>query len=190
MLLSSCIGTTSWPASAARQRRVRRVAVFRGRTAAPRAGRRIGAPGSALIVEGHWSRLVKQARRLLALDPLHEPAHRVMMLLYAWTGQPAAALRQYRECLRLLNDELGVPPCRRRLRFTRRSRNTAFPHRHPRHQRMKQHVATKAIRANRSNAGGSASGPFAIHRCTCGTQPPQPVRSSDEMRDGKLAAGS
>ena len=39
-----------------------------------------------LIVEGHLESASEQARRLLALDPLHEPAHRVMMLLYAWTG--------------------------------------------------------------------------------------------------------
>ncbi len=63
-----------------------------------------------LIVEGHLESASEQARRLLTLDPLHEPAHRVMMLLYAWTGQPAAALRQYRECFRVLNEELGVSP--------------------------------------------------------------------------------
>lgn len=50
------------------------------------------------------------ARRWLALDPLHEPAHRALMQLYAWDGQRAAALRQYRECVRLLDRELGVAP--------------------------------------------------------------------------------
>lgn len=50
------------------------------------------------------------ARRWLALDPLHEPAHRALMQLYAWDGQRAAALRQYRECVRLLDRELGVSP--------------------------------------------------------------------------------
>ncbi len=53
---------------------------------------------------------ITYARRWLALDPLHEPAHRQLMLLYAWTGQRTAALRQYRECVRILNDELGVEP--------------------------------------------------------------------------------
>jgi predicted ATPase/DNA-binding SARP family transcriptional activator len=52
------------------------------------------------------------ARRWLALDPLHEPAHRVLMGLYASAGQRAAALRQYGECVRLLEEELGVPPSR------------------------------------------------------------------------------
>jgi DNA-binding SARP family transcriptional activator len=39
---------------------------------------------------------IASARRWLALDRLHEPAHRQLMLLYAWAGQRAAALRQYR----------------------------------------------------------------------------------------------
>ncbi len=50
------------------------------------------------------------ARRWLALDPLHEQAHRELMRLYAWAGQRGAALRQYRECVRILDQELGVPP--------------------------------------------------------------------------------
>ena len=50
------------------------------------------------------------ARRRLALDPLHEPAHRQLMALYAQTGQRSAALRQYRECARILDEELGLAP--------------------------------------------------------------------------------
>ena len=50
------------------------------------------------------------ARRWLALDRLHEPAHRQLMLLYAWSGKRAAALRQYRECVQTLEQELGVSP--------------------------------------------------------------------------------
>jgi predicted ATPase/DNA-binding SARP family transcriptional activator len=53
---------------------------------------------------------VEYGRRWLALDPLHEPAHRGLMRSYAWSGQRAAALRQYEECVRLLDDELGVAP--------------------------------------------------------------------------------
>src|SRR5512145_1445620 len=50
------------------------------------------------------------ARRWLALDNLHEPAQRELMRLYAWSGQHVAALRQYEECTRLLDIELGVEP--------------------------------------------------------------------------------
>ena len=50
------------------------------------------------------------ARRWLELDPLHEPAHRALIRLYARSGERAAALAQYRECVRTLSRELGVPP--------------------------------------------------------------------------------
>lgn len=53
---------------------------------------------------------ITYARRWVALDPLHEPSQRVLMRLYALAGQQAAALRQYRECVRLLEEELRVEP--------------------------------------------------------------------------------
>ena len=61
--------------------------------------------------QGHeWPAAIGHARRWLAIDPLHEPAQRQLMLLYAWDNQRTAALRQYQECVRILDDELGVPP--------------------------------------------------------------------------------
>jgi DNA-binding SARP family transcriptional activator/tRNA A-37 threonylcarbamoyl transferase component Bud32 len=67
------------------------------------------------LIEGHTAQgefeaALPYARRWLALDPLHEPAHRQLMQLYAWSGQRAAALRQYAECEKVLQDELGLPP--------------------------------------------------------------------------------
>jgi DNA-binding SARP family transcriptional activator len=59
---------------------------------------------------GEWEAAIAHARRWLAMDPLHEPAHRMLMALYAWSDQRAAALRQYRECVRVLDQELGVTP--------------------------------------------------------------------------------
>jgi DNA-binding SARP family transcriptional activator len=59
---------------------------------------------------GEWEPAIAHARRWLALDSLHEPAHRLLMALYAWSGQRAAALRQYRECTKVLGRELGVAP--------------------------------------------------------------------------------
>jgi predicted ATPase/DNA-binding SARP family transcriptional activator len=50
------------------------------------------------------------ARRWLALDLLHEPAHRQLMVLYEQSGQRFAALRQYQVCRETLADELGVDP--------------------------------------------------------------------------------
>ena len=62
------------------------------------------------ISQGEYGPGIQVARRWLALDPLHEPAHSQLMQLYAWDGQHAAALRQYQECARLLKDELGLEP--------------------------------------------------------------------------------
>ena len=53
---------------------------------------------------------ISYALRWVALDPLHEPAYRELMRLYARTGDRAAALRQYAECARRLDRELGVGP--------------------------------------------------------------------------------
>jgi len=50
------------------------------------------------------------AHRWLELDPLHEPAHRALMSLYAARGDRTSALRQYRECVATLERELGVEP--------------------------------------------------------------------------------
>ncbi len=62
------------------------------------------------IDHGEYEQGIAYARRWLALDPLHEAAHRQLMQLYAWAGQHSAALRQYQECVRLLEEELKVPP--------------------------------------------------------------------------------
>ena len=59
---------------------------------------------------GDYEQGISYARRWLSLDRLHEPAHRCLILLYAWSGQQAAALRQYQELRRLLQAELGVEP--------------------------------------------------------------------------------
>jgi DNA-binding SARP family transcriptional activator len=53
---------------------------------------------------------ISYARRWLALDPLQEAAHRSLMRLHAQKGDRAAAIRQYRDCVALLERELGVGP--------------------------------------------------------------------------------
>ncbi|MFN8492562.1 MAG: BTAD domain-containing putative transcriptional regulator [Caldilineaceae bacterium] len=60
--------------------------------------------------QGEFTPAIHHARRWLALDPLHEPAHRTLMHLYAETGEYAAALRQYQTCKRHLQTELQAPP--------------------------------------------------------------------------------
>jgi len=46
----------------------------------------------------------------LAVDDLAEDIHRQLITLYAQTGDRAAALRQYEECVFVLERELGVEP--------------------------------------------------------------------------------
>src|SRR5579859_2349136 len=61
-------------------------------------------------LQGDYRSALEPARRWVALDPLHEPAQRLLMKLYAWSGQPAAAVRVYLECVRVLEAELGIGP--------------------------------------------------------------------------------
>src|SRR5262245_40156758 len=50
------------------------------------------------------------ALKLLTLDPLQEPVHRALMRLYAEVGRRGTALRQYQQCVGVLQRELGVEP--------------------------------------------------------------------------------
>ena len=63
-----------------------------------------------LSARGELERAIRHARRRLALDALNEAAHVALIELYALAGDRTAALRQYRECVRVLDEELGVPP--------------------------------------------------------------------------------
>jgi DNA-binding SARP family transcriptional activator len=63
-----------------------------------------------LVARGEYAQAIPHARRWLELDPLHESAHRQLIRIYAWSGDRAAALEQYRQCVRALSQELGVGP--------------------------------------------------------------------------------
>lgn len=60
--------------------------------------------------QGQPDAAVASALRLLALDPLREEAHRVLMELYAGQHRWGAALRQFQLCRDVLARELGVRP--------------------------------------------------------------------------------
>jgi DNA-binding SARP family transcriptional activator len=53
---------------------------------------------------------VGTALHLLAIDPLQESVHRTLMRLYATLGRRGDALRQYRECVAVLQRELETEP--------------------------------------------------------------------------------
>jgi DNA-binding SARP family transcriptional activator/tetratricopeptide (TPR) repeat protein len=65
---------------------------------------------AACIVDGELDRAAGHARRWLQLDPLHEPAHQVMIKLHGWADQRSAAMRQYRTLVRVLDRDLAVRP--------------------------------------------------------------------------------
>jgi DNA-binding SARP family transcriptional activator len=50
------------------------------------------------------------AQRILQDDPLREDVQRELMKLFALDQQPAEALLQYRRCVAVLRDELGIEP--------------------------------------------------------------------------------
>lgn len=84
------------------------------RTEADALGRELAATladlTAAAEAAGDAETALRHARRWLDHDPLHEPAHRALIRLHARTGDRAGALTQYRECVRTLSRELGVPP--------------------------------------------------------------------------------
>lgn len=60
--------------------------------------------------QGERERSIEAYARLLRSDPLDEVIYCRLIELYLATGNRAAALRTYQECVTRLADELGVPP--------------------------------------------------------------------------------
>ncbi len=84
------------------------------------------------LAEGYQSRdefgqAIDYTRRWLALDTLDESAHRQLMDLFSRAGQRSAALRQYRECVRILDQELGVAPLEETTRLYQDIRENQTP---------------------------------------------------------------
>ncbi len=57
-----------------------------------------------------YARGIQYANHLLAMDPLHEASHRLLMRLLARSGQRSAALAHYTRCEQILAAELAVQP--------------------------------------------------------------------------------
>ncbi len=65
---------------------------------------------TALEASGDATGAITAAARRLDLDPLDESGHVRLMDLHAAAGDRPAALRQYRQCVAVLERELGVAP--------------------------------------------------------------------------------
>ncbi len=87
------------------------------------------------------------ARRLLALDPLHEAAHRALMEIHVAHGQAAMALKQYQVCRETLHRELGVTPEpeTERLRLAIQNKRNAPTPRAPESRSAVQHAAIAVL---------------------------------------------
>lgn len=62
------------------------------------------------VAKGDEARAIAHARRGVETDPLDESAHVALIRAYARAGDRSSALRQYHECVRVLDRELGVAP--------------------------------------------------------------------------------
>lgn len=64
----------------------------------------------ALKATLRYEQALQTVLRLASADPLRESAHREIMRLHYYLGNPAAALRQYETCRQALQRELGLEP--------------------------------------------------------------------------------
>jgi DNA-binding SARP family transcriptional activator len=59
---------------------------------------------------GEWREAIWWGSELLRRDPLREHVHRSLMVCHLANGDRPSALRQFRVCVRVLADELGIEP--------------------------------------------------------------------------------
>ena len=81
---------------------------------------------SCLSEGGENEKAIGYGKRWLELDRADELAHRHLMELYAKTGQRTAALRQYEECVRVLEKELSEFPKEETLQLYEAIKGNAF----------------------------------------------------------------
>ena len=60
--------------------------------------------------QNHFEQALYFGRKILNLDPLREVTQREVMHLHVLNGERAKAVKQYKELLKILQDELGISP--------------------------------------------------------------------------------
>ena len=65
---------------------------------------------AAELARGHVALAERQAEQLVALAPLREAGHRLLMQALAAGGNPGQAVLAYHRCRRLLGERVGVAP--------------------------------------------------------------------------------
>lgn len=62
------------------------------------------------LATGDWALAIDTALRAVAIEPLRESAHCLAITAHLRMGNRVDGLRQLRRCMRVLDEELGVPP--------------------------------------------------------------------------------
>ena len=62
--------------------------------------------------QGDYSNSVSVCRKMLALEPSHETAHRRLMRCYGRLGQRYLVVRQFHQCVEILRRDLDIDPSR------------------------------------------------------------------------------
>ena len=75
-----------------------------------RAGEAFNRLAMGRAASGDYPGAIAAVSRWIELDSLHEPAHRLLMLLNAWAGDRPGAVEAYRNFVAILDRELGVAP--------------------------------------------------------------------------------
>lgn len=76
----------------------------------------LNALGKLLVfheLNGTYERGLGYGKQILALDPTREKVHRQIMRLYWLLDDHNEALAQYKTCVQVLREELGIPPMER-----------------------------------------------------------------------------
>jgi DNA-binding SARP family transcriptional activator len=117
---------------------------------------------------GEFETAILHARRLLTLDPLHEPAHRYLIQLYAWAGQRSASIHQYQECVKILDRELGVAPLEATTHLYEAIRENRVP---PPPEIHSEQILEKAVRNDATHLRFTAAGGEEAHDPVSVTDP-------------------
>jgi len=64
----------------------------------------------ALSAQGQFDQAVSIIERRLETDPLQESAYQQLLRVHTWRGDRGAVTDTYLQCVRILDEELGVPP--------------------------------------------------------------------------------
>lgn len=80
--------------------------------------------------QGAYEKALSYGDQILTRDGTREAVHRQMMRLYCLMGNRDAAIRQYKTCVRILQDTLGMPPLYQTTQFYMNIAHNGLPEIH------------------------------------------------------------